>query len=95
MAEDIQKHYSSGCYGQHSTRKGNNSFSLVDIGFGKDHAEKLLPQYVNIGLLMLLENRLGKQHQYVLSNYMQLLKPKDPELKKDEFFLMMSLAFSS
>jgi len=62
--------------------RGITVSDLVDNEIGLDNAEKLLPQAVNIGLLIRLENRLGKQHQYCLSNYVHILNSKDDKEKE-------------
>ena len=64
--------------------KGITVSDLVDIGFGKDYTEKLLPQAVERGLLQRHENRLGKQHQYVLSNYIHILNSIDANKEEEE-----------
>jgi hypothetical protein len=68
-------------------QRGITVSDLVDNGFGKDYAEKLLPQSVGIGLLVRLEDRIGKQYQYVLSNYVHNLNPKDVDVKNNEEIL--------
>jgi hypothetical protein len=59
--------------------RGITVSDLVIDGFKRDYAEKLLPQAVSIGLLIRLDNRLGKQYQYVLSNYVHKLNSKSVE----------------
>jgi len=68
-------------------QRGITVSDLVDNGFGKDYAERLLPQAVGIGLLVRLDVRIGKQYQYVLSNYVHNLNPKDADVENNEEIL--------
>jgi hypothetical protein len=68
-------------------QRGITVSDLVDNGIGKDYAEKLLPQAVDYGLLIRLDNRFGKQYQYVLSNYVYNLNPKDADVENDDEIL--------
>jgi len=67
--------------------RGITVSDLEDNGFRKNYAEKLLPQAVDTGLLVRLDNRLGKQYQYVLSNYVYNLNPKDADVENDDEIL--------
>jgi hypothetical protein len=57
---------------------------LVEKGFSKHNAEKLLPKAVEIGLLMLLDKRRGKQLQYAMANCIHVIMSKEDEGKKND-----------
>src|SRR6185503_6807936 len=61
-------------------QRGITVSDLVAGGIGLDNAQKQLPQAVDIGLLLRLGDRIGKQYQYVLSNYVHNLNPKDADV---------------
>ncbi len=57
---------------------------LVEKGFSKHNAEKLLPKAVRLGLLMPLDNRRGKQMQYAMANCIHVIMSKENERKKND-----------
>ncbi len=57
---------------------------LISIGIKKDNAEKLLNQSTKIGLLVPLDNKIGKQYQYAISNYKYVMDSKAKDNDEEE-----------
>jgi hypothetical protein len=64
--------------------KGITVQDLVKRGFGKDNAEKLLNKSTKLDLMVPLDTKLGKQYQYVLTNYQCVVDSKAKEKNEEE-----------